>query len=137
MAFRKSRLLVTLGLALASFAYFSDASGQEPAKAEDSQVRLELLQLGEEYKRVEDEQLRTLPPDGAADTDDALSDKEWLAKGREIESRMPGADAIMLPRILALAKKFPESPFALDALAFVIRRGGPQTGNVHGQPWQL
>jgi hypothetical protein len=43
----------------------------------------------------------------------------------------------LLPRFLDLAKRWPKSPYAFDALFFVILRGGPQTSNVHGIPWQL
>jgi thiol-disulfide isomerase/thioredoxin len=42
-----------------------------------------------------------------------------------------------LPRYLALAKAHSQSPYSLDALAFVIMRGGYHTGDVHGEPWRL
>ena len=43
----------------------------------------------------------------------------------------------MLPQFLEFAKSHPDSRYAFDALFFVISRGGPATGDVHGKPWQL
>jgi hypothetical protein len=39
--------------------------------------------------------------------------------------------------MLDFAKRHRDPPFAFDALLFVITRGGAQTSNVHGKPWQL
>jgi hypothetical protein len=73
---------------------------------------------------------------GGNRSDEKLSDEEWLKAGREIDSKSVDPDAEMLPRFLEFAKKHPQSPYAFDALFLVIYRGGPQTGNVHGRPWQ-
>jgi hypothetical protein len=43
----------------------------------------------------------------------------------------------MIPRFFEFAKQHSHSPFAFDALFVIVRRGGPQTGNVHGKPWQI
>jgi peroxiredoxin len=70
-------------------------------------------------------------------SDKELSDEEWLKQLREQDARFPDADELLLPRFLTFAAAHRDSRFALDALAFVIRRGGPQTGDVVGKPWQL
>ena len=74
---------------------------------------------------------------GGKPSDEKLSDEEWLKAGREIDLKSVDPDAEMLPRFLEFAKSHPDSPYAFDALFLVIHRGGPQTGDVHGKPWQL
>jgi peroxiredoxin len=49
---------------------------------------------------------------------------------------MVDPDSQFLPKYLALAKAHPDSPRSLDALAFVIMRGGYHTGDVYGEPWR-
>ncbi|MEX2112007.1 MAG: TlpA disulfide reductase family protein [Pirellulales bacterium] len=100
-------------------------------------VAAELEQLGADYDRVQNERIRALPPDGGNVSDQELSDDEWMRQGREWEAKYPDPDLVMLPGYVALAEKYPQSPFALDALAFVIMRGGYHTGDVHGEPWQF
>jgi peroxiredoxin len=106
-----------------------DATGNTNAAAE-------LRELGHEYERVEEEWLRAIPPDGAEESNSEVSDEQWLREGREAETRNPSPDVQLLHRFLAFAKNHPDSPSALDALAFVIRRGGSQTGDVQGLPWR-
>jgi thiol-disulfide isomerase/thioredoxin len=101
------------------------------------QVTAELEMLGEEYNRIQGEYLRALPPDGAELSDPDLSDAEWMKLSQQQEEKFGDVDREMLPRFLRLGKSQPHTPSALDALAFVIRRGGPQTGNVKGEPWRL
>jgi thiol-disulfide isomerase/thioredoxin len=74
---------------------------------------------------------------GGKPSDEKLSDEEWLAAGREIDSKSIDPDIEMLPRFFEFAKSHPDSPYAFDALFLVIYRGGPQTGDVHGKSWQL
>ncbi len=103
-------------------------------------VAIELNRLAIEYDRLEQDAFKATPEGldgGGKPADETLSDEEWLKQGRELEAKSIDPDAEMLPRFLELAKKHPESPYAFDALFFVIRRGGPQTGNVYGKPWQL
>ena len=103
----------------------------------------ELSRLSAEYERlstVQHEALKSTPEGlngGAKRTDETLSDEEWLKAGLEIESKLVDPDAAMLPQFLEFAKSHPNSPYAFDALFRVIYRGGPQTGDVHGKPWQL
>ena len=103
----------------------------------NSPVADELNELGVEYQRLADAQRRATPADGAQKTDEQLSDEEWLKQGRAESAKTTDPDEEMLPRFLAFAKNNQDSQFALDALAFTIRRGGSQTGNVQGKPWQL
>ncbi len=105
-------------------------AGTDPAASE-------LEKLGAEYRVVQQERLRALPPDGGKESDGELSDEEWMRQGLELQAKYPGPDEVVLPRLLALAEKYPQSPYSLDALAFVIMRGGYQTGDVHGEPWKL
>jgi thiol-disulfide isomerase/thioredoxin len=111
----------------------------EPAtgQAESNPAATELDRLGVEYQKLQREQLRALPPDGTKESDGDLSDEEWLRQGRALEAEHPGPDEIVLPRFLTLAKTHPESPLALDALAFAIMRGGYHTGDVEGEPWRI
>ncbi len=105
----------------------------------------ELGRLATEYERLSTlyhEALKATPKrlnDGAKRNDETLSDEEWLKAGREFESKLKSLDpdAEMLPQLLEFAKRHPGSPYAFDALFRVICRGGPQTGDVHGKPWQL
>jgi peroxiredoxin len=103
----------------------------------------ELSRLAAEYERLStlrNEALKATPEGrngGAKQTDETLSDEEWLKAGREIDSQLVDPDAEMLPQFLEFAKSHPNSPYAFDALFRVIYRGGPQTGDVHGKPWQL
>jgi carboxymethylenebutenolidase len=115
----------------------------ESFKVPPDPVAAELAKLAAEYDRLEklqNEAYKAAPADfgGATKpTDLNLSDEEWLKQGREIETKSIDPDSEMLPRFLELAKSHPDSPYAFDALFFVIRRGGPQTADVHGKPWQL
>jgi thiol-disulfide isomerase/thioredoxin len=103
----------------------------------------ELNRLAAEYARVialQHEALKATPDGlngGAMRTDETLSDEEWLKAGRESDSKLINPDTEMLPKFLDFAKSHPSSPYAFDALFRVIYRGGPQTGDVHGKPWQL
>jgi len=107
------------------------------------QVAAELAELGKEYYRLRDIKIQTLESagedagDGAKLSDATISDEEWLMREREIEAMAIDPDVEMLPRLLDFAKRHPDSPYAFDALFFVVYRGGPQTANVHGKPWQL
>ena len=102
----------------------------------------ELAELGKEYYRLNDIQIQTqeaareATDEGGKLADAAISDEEWLKRERELEANAIDPDVEMLPRMFDLAKRHPDSPSAFDALLFVITRGGPQTGNVHGKPWQ-
>jgi hypothetical protein len=106
-------------------------------------VATELAKLAAEHKRLTKLQIATLKasPDGlnsaGKTSDPSISDDEWMQQGRDIEAAYVDPDIELLPRFLDLAKRHPDSPFAFDALLFVILRGGPQTGNVQGEPWQL
>jgi thiol-disulfide isomerase/thioredoxin len=103
----------------------------------------ELSRLAAEYERLSTlrhEAIKGTPEGingGAKRTDETLSDEEWLKAGREIDSKLVDPDSEMLPQFLEFAKSHPDSPYAFDALFRVIYRGGPQTGDVHGKPWQL
>ena len=110
------------------------ADEPEPFKVPAGSDAAELSRLGAEYER-----LSTLEGfnGGAERIDGTLSDEEWLKASREIASKLVDPDAEMLPRFLDFAKSHPSSPYAFDALFRVIYRGGPQTGDVHGKPWQL
>jgi peroxiredoxin len=136
MRSRSTAFAVASCLLLVANRFESRAVGQTERAAFDA-VEAELRSLGEEYKRVETEWLSELPANGAEESDRQLSDEEWMRKGRAEEAEYPGPDEQLLPRFVDFAKRHPESPFALDALAFVIQRGGPQTGDVLGNPWQL
>ena len=113
--------------------------GIEPSidEAAKDPVAVALQELGNAYMKAAAERRRAMPPDGPEVSDKEMSDDEWLKQMREQDARFPDADEQLLPRFLAFAKAHPDSPYALDALAFVIRRGGPQTGDVMGMPWQL
>ena len=113
------------------------ADEREIDGVENDPVAAELRELGEEYGRMEDGQRRALPPDGIEKSGVDLSDEEWLKQGLEMQAELPDPDTQLLPRFLAFAKDHPDSSTAFDAIAFIIRRGGPATGNVHGIPWQL
>jgi peroxiredoxin len=99
-------------------------------------VRAELNQLGLEYKRLAQAQALATPADETQKSDEQLSDEQWLKQERAAEANAPDPDSELLPRFLEFAKRHPDSPFALDALAFVIYRGGPETGDVYGKAWQ-
>ncbi len=111
----------------------------EPAANETDvdPVAAELEQLGADYDLVQKQHHNAIPADGREVADQELSDEEWLRQGRELEAKAPDPDLVMVPSYVALAEEHPRSPFALDALAFVIMRGGYHTGNVHGEPWKF
>jgi dienelactone hydrolase/thiol-disulfide isomerase/thioredoxin len=106
-------------------------------------VAVELVKLMAEYDRLNKLRQEAYKAtaeglgDGGKPADEKLSDKEWLEQGRKIDAKAVDPDVAMLPRFLELAKSHPDSPYAFDALFFVISRGGPQTGDVFGKPWQL
>jgi thiol-disulfide isomerase/thioredoxin len=100
-------------------------------------VEVEIRALANEYENRWRDLLRALPADGGAATDSTLSDEEWLKQQHEYDAKFGSPDAEMLPRFLTVAQSHPDSPFAFYALAFVIYRGGPQTGDVLGEPWRL
>jgi len=111
----------------------------EPDQSEikEDPCKIELAKLGAEYRRASREWYESLPVnDSATYTDSELSDEEWLNQDPAWADPSLDPDSQFIPRFLALAKKYPDSPYALDALAFVIYRGGPQTGNVLGEPWR-
>jgi peroxiredoxin len=114
--------------------YSADPSTEETGV---DPVAAELEQLGSDYDRVQKEWLLAVPPDGGNVSDQELSDEEWLRQGLEWEAKYPSPDLVVLPGYVALAEKYAQSSFALDALAFVIMRGGYHTGDVHGEPWQF
>ncbi len=124
-------VLVTIN---AGFIWTAEA---EPDGTEVDGVAAQLTKLGQEYIRIADGQRRVMSLDGTDVADMELTDEEWMAVDRELQSQAPDPDDELLPEFLSLARNYPESPYALDALAFVIRRGGPATGDVHGKPWQL
>lgn len=103
----------------------------------------ELSKLAADYERLSKLRRAAIKAtedvlDGAGKrSDETLSDEEWLKAGREIDSKSVDPDAEMLPRFLEFSKSHPDSPYAFDALFLVIYRGGPQTGDLHGKPWQL
>ena len=134
------RSLIHVGIALFLLAigvWSVEAAEPSNAAPANDPVAADLEKLSNEYKQAASEWLRAIPPDGAEETDKEMSDEEWLRIGREQEAKFPGPDEQLLPRFLALANAHPKSQYGLDALAFVIRRGGPQTGDVLGEPWQL
>lgn len=100
-------------------------------------VAAKLDNLGTEYERLQREQLQSIPPDGAKESDSKISDVEWQRRARELQAKFPSPDSILLSHFFALAKAHPESPFALDALAFVIRVGGYHNGDVRGESWRI
>jgi hypothetical protein len=110
-------------------------SGRQATDAGKDPIAVEFNQLGVEYDRLAKEQAKSA--DGAAKADDQLSDEQWLQQGRAAESRSPDPDTQLLPQFLDFARSHPDSPLAFDALFFIIHRGGPQTGDVHGRPWQV
>jgi hypothetical protein len=119
------------------------AGEPETFKVPADPVANELNRLAVEYERlakVQREAFKATPDGlngGGKPADMKLSDAEWLKQGREIEESVVDPDNEMIPRFLELAKRYPDSPYAFDALFFVILRGGSQTGNVGGKPWQL
>ncbi|MEQ1830467.1 MAG: hypothetical protein ABL921_31205 [Pirellula sp.] len=98
-------------------------------------VEAQLCTLGEKYDRL-CEATDAVSSDDQPQYKSDMTDEEWLKLYYEQTSK-PNADSQMLPRFLAFAKDHRESPFAFDALAFAIRRGGPATGELHGTPWQI
>ena len=132
------QLRLIFPLAMASL-LASNIWSAEPARetVASDPVAAELEELATEYQKIARERDRAVPPDGAELSDQDLSDEQWLKQIREKDARIPDPDDVMLPRFLSLAIAHPESPCAFDALAFVVRRGGPQTGDVLGKSWQL
>jgi peroxiredoxin len=114
----------------------ANTDGDEDAVSKDP-VAAELNELGLEFQRLWADHLKAVPADGAELADQMLSDDEWLQQDRDLQAKYPSPDAAMMPRFFAFAQAHPDSPLALDALFVVIRRGGPQTGDVHGKPWQI
>ena len=112
-------------------------------KVPTNPVAVELIKLVADYDRLNKLQQEAYKanPEGLGGatkpTDEKLSDEDWLKQGREIEAKSVNPDSELLPRYLELAKSHPESPYAFDALFFVILRGGPQNGDVYGNPWKL
>ena len=103
----------------------------------------ELSRLAVEYERLNKLRHDTVKAtadgldSGLNPSDEKLSDDEWLKAGVESDSKSIDPDAEMLPRFLEFAKIHPYSPCAFDALFLIIYRGGPQTSDVLGKPWQL
>jgi len=104
----------------------------EAAEPKVDPIEAELVRLGEEYDRLEDEWVQSIPNDALEYADDELSDDEYLIELRNIP---PGPDVRLLPRFLAVAELHPDSPFALDALSFAVRRR-TQSGDIQGAAWQ-
>lgn len=108
----------------------------------DDPVAVKLAELGGEYDRLNDIQMQAQEAAGEGNggvklADATISDEEWLKRESELEAKVIDPDVEILPQMLDLAKRHPGSPYAFDALLFVVIRGGAQTGNVHGKPWQL
>lgn len=109
------------------------ASACEAAEPALDPVEKELVKLGEEYRRLEEDERRQLGPNEVSEYSNAeFSDEEWLNR---MGSASPSPDERLLPGFLELAELHADSPFALDALCFAIRRRG-STVNVHGATWQ-
>lgn len=94
----------------------------------------ELRQLGQDFDSLWETYLsrKSNGPEYQKD----MTDEEWLKLYRE-SAALPDPDSQMLPRFMAFAKNHRRSPLALDALALIIRRGGPANGDVRGPEWQL
>jgi thiol-disulfide isomerase/thioredoxin len=130
-------LIVGIAISLGIQSRFD--SHREQASA--ALIAAEFEALCQEYARLlnarADSLLETGDEDfGAALTDETIPDAEWLMRGPAADASVPDPDVEMMPRFLAFANKHPNSPLAFDALFLIVRRGGPQTANVHGQPWQ-
>lgn len=95
----------------------------EPEPASKDEAYAEISQLIQDYEQLAEKYYKVVPADGADESDMSLTDEQWLAEGREIESRATNPDS-MLPGFLAFAQEYSGSPHALDALAFVMRRSG-------------
>ena len=119
---------------LTSIAQSTDTTPHAPQDA----TAAEFDKLGEEYDRLWKAERAAHENDTRSDeeADDKLTDDEWLKKEQVALSHQTDPDSIMLPGLLAFAKAHSDSPLALDALFIIIRRGGNQTGEIHGRPWQ-
>lgn len=89
-----------------------------------------LMKLGEQYKNYGDEF-----EVAAKQVDERLSDEDWLRSLRQIAAEHPSVDSSLVPKFLEFAKQHKDSPFAFDALAFVIQRGGRATLDVQSKEW--
>lgn len=105
--------------------------------ADDEDIRKQLVELGEQYQRHSDDRSESMSAEDAARQEESgLSDEEWLRIGDEMEVKYPTADRAFVPKFLELAQSHQDLPLALDALAFVIRRGGYSNGDVRSKQWQ-
>jgi hypothetical protein len=109
-----------------------DAQCDRPEeKVDGDNVEAQLRTLGEEYERLLKAFYAVSSGDEQPPYRSDMTDEEWLKIYYEQTSK-PYPDSQMLPRFLAFAKDHKESPFAFDALAFAIWRGGPATGDLAG-----
>lgn len=124
-----------IGLACLSMAV---VAGCDPPveKVDGDNVEAQLRTMGEEYERLTEAFYAVPSGEEQPQYKSDMTDAEWLKLYYEQTSK-PYPDAQVLPSFLAFAEDHKESPFAFDALAFAIRRGGPATGELHGTPWQI
>jgi peroxiredoxin len=108
------------------------------AQSNEDAVSAAFNELGAEYDRLWKVEFKTHADGKNSDdkSDEHLSDEEWLKRARAAVGKTLDPDSAMLPRLLAFAKSRADSPLAIDALFIVVRRGGNQTGEVYGLPWQ-
>jgi len=124
-------------IAVACLIMAVDAGCDRPEeKVDGDDVEAELRTLCDDYDRLLEAVYAVSSGDEQPPYKSDMTDEEWLKLYYEQTSK-PYPDAQMLPRFLAFAKDHKDSPFAFDALAFAIRRGGPATGELHGIPWQI
>lgn len=124
-------------IAIACLIMAVDAGCDPPKeKVDGDSVEAELRTLGEEYERLLEVSYAVSSGDEQPPYTSDMSDEEWLKNYFEQTSK-PNPDTQMVPRFLAFAEDHKESLFAFDALAFVIRRGGPATGELHSTPWKI
>jgi len=129
-------LIVTLGWLFLASSQHLPAAEPNFGDWQKDKVAAELIALEKEYMRLAEQWEKSIPEDdGVAYTDEKISDEEWLKQAQKEGNRHP--DTKLLQRYLAIAERNSDSPFALDALNFIIIRGGVQTADVHGEAWRL
>lgn len=135
-------LTVGLVLLLGNQSRLGTHRARENAEANAARAAAEFDALGQEHARHSNAQAESRSETGdeafgSSLTDESISDEEWLTRIPTAHPEFPDPYTEMLPRFLDFANKHPNSPLAFDALFFIVRRGGPQTANVHGTPWQI
>jgi len=107
---------------LAAFVLLFQVANLVSADAPADLIEQELIKLGEEYQRLDEERVKLRRKQGRPPeySNENYTDEAWRNRPA---AAGPGPTETVAPKFLAFAEQYANSPYALDAICFVVRRG--------------